>query len=256
MMHRIDLYWDDREVLPERIRPDVEFLLNRMNEATLEIVAAAPGEIILDVGCGRAIDAVNISKSGAKVVGLDPSQVMLKYANEWINQDGHNTTLLRGIGEFIPICRGSIDKVVCKGALDHFADPLKAIQQMAAVVKPGGYVIIAVANFESLGFKFGKFIYGVRKFLHIRNPHRRLPWQLPPDHTVKFDYKLILETAAKNLEIEKVIGVSIFGCMPGWGDILASLPARMTKSILARLDRIAYMKPVISDVVILRGIAR
>jgi 2-polyprenyl-3-methyl-5-hydroxy-6-metoxy-1,4-benzoquinol methylase len=47
---------------------------------------------------------------------------------------------------------GSIDKVVCKGALDHFADPDKALQQIATAIKPGGSAVIAIANFESLGF--------------------------------------------------------------------------------------------------------
>jgi len=37
-MNKIDLYWDDKEVLSDRIRPDVEFLPNRMNRATLEVV--------------------------------------------------------------------------------------------------------------------------------------------------------------------------------------------------------------------------
>ena len=255
-MQKINLYWDDIDVLPDKIRPDVEFLLNRMNEATLQIVDARPGEKILDVGCGRAIDAVNMSKSGAKVIGLDPSQVMLRHADESIRLDGHNTTLLRGIGECIPLSPRSIDKVVCKGAIDHFADPDKAIKQMAEVVTPGGHVIIAVANFESLGFKIGKFIFGLRKLLRIKNPYSRLPWQLPPDHTVKFDYKQILTAAEKHLKIEKVIGVSVFASTPGWGDVLLNLPASVTKSILGWLDRIAHSLPVISDVVILKGKSR
>ena len=252
-MNKIDLYWDDTEVLPDRIRPDVEFLLNRMNRATLEVVASQPGEVILDVGCGRAIDAVNVSKSGAMVIGLDPSQVMLSHAREWVKRDGHNTTLLRAIGECMPISPGSVDKVVCKGALDHFADPEKAIQQMAAVVKPGGSVIIAIANFESLGFKIGKIIFGVRKLLRIKNPYKRLPWELPPDHTIKFDHKVILKAAGAHLKIERVMGVSVLCCTPGWGDMLARLPKRISGFILTWLDRVAISKPEISDVVILVG---
>ena len=251
-MNRIDLNWDDNEVLPDRIRPDVEFLFYRMSRATIDMVDPKPGERILDVGCGRAIDIVNMSESGAMLIGLEPSFVMISHARETLKLNGQNTFVLQAIGENIPIVAGSVDKVVSKGALDHFADPGKALQQMALVIKPGGYAVIAIANFESLGFKLGKFIFWVRRILNIRNPYKRLPWEPPPDHTIKFNYGMLLKLAGQHLKVDKVIGVSMLCCMPGWGDLLARLPKNIASFLLKGFDRAARLLPGLSDVIVLR----
>jgi len=251
-MNRIDLSWDDSGVLPDKLRPDVEFLFQRMNEATVEMTDPHPAEHIMDVGCGRAMDIVNMSKSGAIMLGLEPSVIMLSHARESLKLDGQNTAVLQAIGESIPVIPGSMDKIICKGALDHFADPNKAIQQMATAIKPAGRVIIAIANFESLGFKIGKFIFWCRKVLGIKNPYKRLPWELPPDHTIKFDHKLSIEMVKEHLEVDKVVGVSMLCSMPGWGDMLARLPRKFSGFLLRMLDAVSRVFPGISDVIIVK----
>ena len=251
-MNKIDLTWDDSDVLPDKLRPDVEFLFRRMNEATIEMTNPSPAERILDVGCGRAMDIVNMSRSGAIMIGLEPSFVMLSHARESLKLDGQNTVVLQAIGESIPVVPGSMDKVICKGALDHFADPNKALQQMTSAVRPAGSVIIAIANFESLGFKIGELIFSIRKLLSIRNPYSRLPWEIPPDHTMKFDYNMIVQMVRKRMRVEKILGVSMLCSMPGWGDMLSAFPRVMSVKILVSLDWLSHYLPVLSDVVILK----
>ena len=253
-MNKIDLTWDDSEVLPDKMRPDIEFLFKRMNEATFAMVDARRSERILDVGCGRATDIVSLSKSGAIMIGLEPSFKMLSHCRESLKLDGQTTSVLQAIGESIPVVPGSIDKVICKGALDHFADPGLALQQMADAIKPGGSVIIAIANFESLGFKIGKFIFWLRKMLGIRNPYKRLPWELPPDHTVKFDYRLTLDMLHRYLKVDKVTGISMLCSTPGWGDMLGRLPRKMSDAVLKLLDDVSGALPCLSDVLIIRCI--
>jgi len=255
-MNRVDLNWDDNEVLPDKLRPDVEFLFGRMSRATLDMVDPHPGERILDIGCGRAIDIVNMSASGADLIGIEPSFTMLSHARETLKLDGYNTAVLQGIGESIPVVPGSIDKVLCKGALDHFSDPDRALQQIAAAIKPGGRAVIAIANFESLGFKIGKLIFQCRKLLRIRNPYKRLPWELPPDHTFKFDYRTLTGMANRYMRVDKVTGVSMLCCTPGWGDLLATLPAGLTRFIVQSLDGISRIFPMLSDVIVIRCVPR
>jgi SAM-dependent methyltransferase len=252
-MYKINLNWDDREAIPDKIRPDVEYLFSRMNEAVIDMVDARQGDRILDVGCGRGIEVLKMSEQGAVVIGIDPSSFMLDRARELSRNNGHNSSLVRAIGESIPIVPQSVDKILCKGALDHFADPEKAIQQMATVLKPQGQVVIAIANFESLGFRIGKFIFKVRKLLGIKNPYSRLPWELPNDHTMKFDYSSITNIARRYLVIDKVTGVSLLFCTPGWGDALSRLPARLSRAVLSTLDGIARAWVGMSDVVIVRA---
>ena len=251
-MNRIDLNWDDNEVLPDRIRPDVEFLFYRMSQATIDMVDPKPAQRVLDIGCGRAIDIVNMSKSGATLIGIEPSFVMISHARETLKLNGQNVHVLQAIGESIPIVAGSIDKVICKGALDHFAEPGRALQQMALVIKPGGYAVIAIANFDSLGFKLGRFIFWLRRMLNIKNPYKRLPWEPPPDHTIKFNYGTLVKLAGRHMKVEKVTGVSMLCCMPGWGDMLSNLPQRLCRLLLISLDGIARLLPGLSDVIVLR----
>ena len=208
-MYRVDLNWNDLEALPDKMRPDIEYLFGRMNEAVMQMVDAHPGDIIVDVGCGRGIEVLKMSQAGAFVIGIEPSGFMLERAIETAWYFGHNTVLIRGIGESLPVAMHTVDKVLCKGALDHFADPAQAIYQMTLAVKPGGHVIIALANFESLGFKVGKFIFMLRRILGIKNPYPRLPWELPHDHTIKFDYNSIVKATRSYLDIEKVTGISL-----------------------------------------------
>ena len=255
-MDKIDLTWDDSDVLPDKLRPDVDFLFRRMNEATIEMTNPGLAERILDVGCGRAMDMVNMSRSGAIMIGLEPSFTMLSHARESLKLDGQNTVVLQAIGESIPVVPGSMDKVICKGALDHFADPNKALQQMATAVKPVGSVIIAIANFESLGFKIGKFIFWCRSLLGIRNPYKRLPWELPSDHTLKFDYGLIVNMVKEHMKVDKVLGVSMLCSMPGWGDMLAKLPLSTSAFVLGTLDSISRLLPSMSDVIVVKGSPR
>ena len=53
---------------------------------------------------------------------------------------------VRGFGDALPFADASFDAVFCKGALDHFDAPEAAIAEMARVTRPGGRVVLAIAN--------------------------------------------------------------------------------------------------------------
>jgi SAM-dependent methyltransferase len=247
----IDLQWDDDHVLPEVVYPDVTFLFEKMNQATIETVAAKHGEIVLDIGFGRAGDGIKCAEKGAAVIGIDASEVMLTHAREYVNGNGANVTLVHGAGEYLPFKSGSIDKVLCKGALDHFAEPEIVIAQIARVLKEEGQAIIALANFESLGFKLGRAVYWLKSLLGFKEGRTRMPWEPPPDHTCKFDYFLLSRLASEHLQVDKKVGVSLLFGIPWWGQFLAKCPKKLTSLLLAMLDRAAFYFPSLSDVVVL-----
>lgn len=248
----IDLQWDDDEVLPEVIYPDVTFLFEKMNEAALTTVGARHGETILDIGCGRAGDGIDFAKKGAAVIGIEASKVMLAHAREHINGNGANVTLVHGVGEYLPFKAGSVDKVLCKGALDHFAEPDVVLAQISRVLKPDGQAIIALANFESLGFKLGRGVSSLKSALGFKDGEMRMPWEPPPDHTCKFDYFLLRRMASEHLEVDETVGVSLLFGLPWWGQLLARCPKKLTSLVLSILDKIAHNFPSMSDVVVLR----
>lgn len=249
---RFDLNWDDKQLFPEELYPDADFLLRRMNEATLESVNPRQNELILDIGCGRGIEGVELAKKGAVVIGLEPSRVMIKHAREHISANGANMSLVRGLGEYVPLRTRSVDKVVCKGALDHFPNPSMVMKQIALILKPGGEATIAIANFESLGFKLGRMVWWFRKKLGFRNPEGRMLWEVPEDHTYRFDYLSLRRLVSTRLEVEKATGVSLLFALPWWGILLAKLPRSISLAMLTSLDKVARYLPSLSDVVVLR----
>ncbi len=102
---KVDLSWDDEGVLPKILSIDTKFVFQRMTEETLKAIDAEKGGVVLDVGCGRAIDAVALAQKGIIICGCDPSPIMLRKAKEWIKNSGQMVTLVRSLAEDLPFRR-------------------------------------------------------------------------------------------------------------------------------------------------------
>jgi ubiquinone/menaquinone biosynthesis C-methylase UbiE len=251
---KIDLEWNDDDVVPEVIFPNLEFLFQRMLHLTLEEVDPSRGELILDVGCGKAIDGSRLCEQGATVIGLEPSNVMLVRAKEYLSENNTQVALAQGIGENLPFKPHSFDKVMCKGALDHFFSPSKTMEEIARVLKPGGEMIISIANFDSLGFRLAKKIYPVTKLLSPYPPKGRKAWEPPLDHTYKFDYPFLSSLVKQHFEIKKTKGISLFFGLPIWGSLLSKIPYSVSYAILKTLDKFARPFPSLADVILMKCI--
>lgn len=249
---KVDLEWEDSDVVPPKITPDLLFLFDRMIEATIEKVDPTKGDRILDIGCGRAVDAIKAAQKGGKPVGLEPSQIMLNHSKKCIAESSKEVTLVQGIGEHLPFKKNSFDWVMCKGALDHFFDPSQAIEEISRVLKPEGKAVISIANFESLGHRLGRNTHRLTKFLPKKEPHKRQAWETPPDHSYRFDYPLIKRVVSSHLEIEESSGISFLWGTPLWDRILSTLPERIAFFILGTLDKLARRIPSMSDVVLIK----
>ncbi len=249
---KIDLEWSDDDVVPPIVYPNLEFLFQQMLHLTLEEVDPSHGELILDVGCGKAIDGARLWEKGAKVIGLEPSHVMIARAKEYLSESNAQIVLAQGIGENLPFKPHSFGKVMCKGALDHFFSPSKTMEEIARVLEPGGEMIISIANFDSLGFRLGKKLYPVTKFLSPSLAKERKPWEPPPDHTYKFDYPFLSSLVKQHFEIKKTKGISLLFGLPLWGSFLSKLPHSVSYAILKILDKLARPFPSLADVILMK----
>jgi ubiquinone/menaquinone biosynthesis C-methylase UbiE len=119
----------------------------------LDAVGIAPGDRVLDVGCGTGVVARAAAERvgpGDRVVGLDPNTGMLAVARrlapriEW----------RQGPAEEMPFEEASFDAVVCQFALMFFEDRGAAAMEMARVLAPGGALGVATwaAVEESPGY--------------------------------------------------------------------------------------------------------
>jgi len=250
---KINKRWNDEDVLPPVLSPDTAFVFDRMTAETLKAARTRNGARVLDVGCGRAIDAASLAANGSRLFGCDPSRIMLQKAREWLQQKKVRVVLVGGIGENLPFVEGAFQGVVCKGAIDHFMNPQDAVSEMGRVVCPRGRVVLSVANFESLSCRLGRWLDRLHRKVAGRGLSGPHIWDIPADHTYKFDYSAALALARRNLDGVTVRGVSLLWGFPRWSDFLKALPHPMSSAILRLLDRIAAWHPAWSDVLIITG---
>ena len=247
---QFDLAWDDHHVIPEIIYPDLDFLFQRMNQATVDAVSAREDETILDIGCGRALDDIELARRKARCYGLELSNKMITFARKHISDSGFEIRLVRGAGERLPFKEACFDKVFCKGAIDHFPDPDRAVDEIARVLKPGGKAVITVANYESLSFKLGRRLVKLIEVVYKGRADDKKVWQVPHDHVYKFDHAFLMKLVKPHLNVERVVGISMFFGFPWWGLLLSKLPRRVSAPILRFLDRLARRAPSLSDIVL------
>ena len=248
-----DTAWSDDEIVMTDMTPDTDFVFGRMTDETISAVDAKPGEMILDIACGRAIDAMALVKEGAKLTGIEASDTMIEKAIEFMGDAQGRVVLVRSLAENLPFADDSFDKVVCKGAMDHFVDIEKSMAEMARITRPSGRVIIAIANFESLTCRLGRFLWGIRERLFRTRPPDQPFWEPPEDHNFKFDSGVLNDLMSAHCRVEKITGISMLWGFPKWGATLRRLPKGASHSILVFLDQLARILPSLSDVIVASG---
>jgi SAM-dependent methyltransferase len=249
----VDLNWNDDDVLPAELSRDTEFVFQRMTDETLRAVQTGNGLRVLDVGCGRAIDAASMAKDGGVLFGCEPSRVMLRKAQEWVRKVEESVTLVSSLAEELPFMNNTFTRVVCKGAIDHFQDPQRAVSEMCRVTSSEGKVVISVANFESLSCLLARKLNLLSQRIFGREIRRPRIWEVPADHTFKFDYPSITALAGQHLRVDLIRGVSLLWGFPRWSNALKIIPRSLGLILLRFLDKIASWHPAWSDVLIISG---
>jgi SAM-dependent methyltransferase len=97
---------------------------------------------LLDSGCGDGFWTVRFSKNCGQVVGVDPGEHAIECARTL--HASPKITYVRAVGESLPFADHSFDKIVSVSSLEHFADPLQGLREIARLLKPGGRVALSV----------------------------------------------------------------------------------------------------------------
>ncbi len=103
-------------------------------------LAARPGDVVLDVGCGPGTFYPTLRDYGVKVVALDASLGMVSevqaqgVATQWPVQAN---------AEHLPVADASCDRVMSNHMLYHVPDQAAALAEMRRVLRPGGRALIS-----------------------------------------------------------------------------------------------------------------
>ena len=117
-----------------------------------ERLAAAPGERVLDVGCGPGFYCVelveHVGQSGS-LVGVDSSPAMLALA-EGRCSGYPNIELLEGGATSLPVADESFDAAISVQVQEYVADLDTSLAELHRVVRPGGRVAVFDVDWETL----------------------------------------------------------------------------------------------------------
>jgi arsenite methyltransferase len=107
-------------------------------------LAAAPGERVLDVGCGPGFYCAEllaeVGESGS-VTGVDSSPAMLALAAR--RCAGHeNVELLKGEAVALPVPDECFDATLAVQVIEYVADVEKALSELWRVLRPGGRALV------------------------------------------------------------------------------------------------------------------
>ena len=130
--------------------------LHDLNPLRLQYVSRAvalSGASVLDVGCGGGILSESMARAGARVLGIDLSRAVLDVAElHALDAKVAAEYRLVPVEELARERAAAFDLVTCMEMLEHVPDPSASIQALAALVKPGGDVILSTLNRNPLAF--------------------------------------------------------------------------------------------------------
>ncbi len=115
------------------------------------------GADVLDVATGPGHLAIELAKLSARlgelgpgrVTGVDISRSFVTIAEENARAAGVDVRFQIGNAQALPFADEAFDAVVCRAAFKNFSDPAKALDEMARVLRPGGFGLIMDLNRET-----------------------------------------------------------------------------------------------------------
>jgi ubiquinone/menaquinone biosynthesis C-methylase UbiE len=103
----------------------------------------APGNAVLEVAPGPGYFSIELAKLGPySITGLDISHTFVEMARKKAAEAGVRVDFQQGNASGMPFADDTFDFLLCRAAFKNFGQPVRALQEMHRVLKPGGRGLI------------------------------------------------------------------------------------------------------------------
>lgn len=125
--------------------------IHRMSEMKMQAKEIAKhikdGDSVLEIAPGAGYLSIELSKLGKyQITGMDISQDLVDICTENAKQAGANINFVQGNVSSMPFADNTFSFIVCVLAFKNFKEPVKALEEMYRVLKPGGTALIMDLN--------------------------------------------------------------------------------------------------------------
>ncbi|MDP9435224.1 MAG: class I SAM-dependent methyltransferase [Actinomycetota bacterium] len=136
-----DALWDRLLGLPPGLG-STSLLTGPALDDVAELLALRPGELLLDLACGRGGYGRELARrTGARVVGVDLSGVAVAEARRRALREGVHARYAVGTLTATGLADGAVDAVVCVDALQFAGDLGAALHECRRALRPGGRLV-------------------------------------------------------------------------------------------------------------------
>lgn len=227
----------------DRARPKCP---DKVKEIILTYLGKSPS-VVVDLGCGTGLSTTIWSDVSNKVIGIEPSNDMIKLAREKAS-DLENVSYVSGFSDSTGLENSSADIVTCSQSF-HWMNPETTLNEVSRILKEGGVFAVydcdwpPVCNWKA-EFEYAKLF---EKVSEIESRHTDIQ-----SHSVKFDkeshlaniknsrfFRYVREIVFSNTETcnaERFIGIAL--SQGGLQSIIKSNADEISPSILAFTERI------------------
>lgn len=157
--------------------------INRVfGEALIDAAHLAPGEVVLDIGCGAgaiAVEAARRVPPGGSVLAVDISPDLLAVARDRAANAGvEGVEFVEADAAGYPYDEDAFDVLVSRNGLMFFDDPAAALTNLARALRPGGRIAFTAP--QSLDRNPWIMVAGAAAAPHVGIPAGVAPGQPGP----------------------------------------------------------------------------
>jgi ubiquinone/menaquinone biosynthesis C-methylase UbiE len=120
-------------------------------EETLRLLQLAPGEAVIDVGCGPGFlceSMADLVGAKGRVIGIDISSDLVELARRrnqraWLSYE-------QGDAMALAVADRAFDVAVCAQVLEYIPDANRGLEELHRVLKPGGRALIVDTEWDAV----------------------------------------------------------------------------------------------------------